>query len=100
MDRANIDRSSDASFDAFPQEWLDELKMTSALIYEIAGRFGSKVIIRIFDPRSLPGIFKAIRYQAFRHPTFVIGGKEKVVGNQKEMICQLISEKIRGMTIT
>jgi len=98
MARASIDRSSDTSFDAFPQEWLEELKMTSALIYDIAEQFGSKVIIRIFDPRTLPGIFKAIRYRAFKHPTYVIGGKEKVVGNQREKIWQVISDKTSGMT--
>lgn len=94
LSRANLDQSKGEQFDAFPPEWMDEFKQTSATILNISERFGSKVLLRIYDPRSFPGIFKAIRYRAFKHPTFIIGGKQKVVGHDEELINRYILDAI------
>lgn len=70
--------------------------MTSAIILNISERYGSKILIRIYDPRSFPGIFKALQYGAFQHPTFILGGKQKVIGNDELTLNRLISEIIEG----
>lgn len=66
--------------DELPPEWQADFHRLSALIFELADRYRDRVLIRVYDPRSLQGLWKAVRHGVRRYPTFVVGGREKVVG--------------------
>lgn len=75
MARANLDKAPhERALDEFPPEWQEDFRRLSALILDLAARYGDKILIRIWDPRSLQGLWKSIRYGVRRYPTFVVDG--------------------------
>ena len=79
--QARMDKAPDErGLDEYPPEWQVDFQRLSDMIFDFAGRYGDSVAIRIWDPRSLQGLFKAIRYGVYRYPTFVVDGQEKIVG--------------------
>lgn len=81
MARANLDQSPhERALDEFPPEWQEDFRRLSAWVLDLAARYGDRVSIRIWDPRSLQGLWKSIRYGVRRYPTFVVAGREKVCG--------------------
>ena len=81
MARADLGQAPpDRGLDEYPPEWRTDFQRLSALIYELADRYGDAVRIRIFDPRSWQGLIKALRHGVRRYPTFVVDGRAKIVG--------------------
>lgn len=81
MARANLDQSPhERGMEEYPPEWQEEFRKLSDFIIDLSVRYGDDVLIRIFDPRSLQGLWKSIRYGVHRYPTFIINGQEKVTG--------------------
>jgi len=81
MARANLDKAPhERGLEEYPPEWMEDFERLSAFILDIAGRYGENVLIRLWDPRSLQGMFKSIRYGVRRYPTFIFDGKKKITG--------------------
>jgi len=76
MDKAPHERD----LDEYPPEWQADYQRFSDVILDLSLRYGDSVMIRIWDPRSLQGLFKAIRYGGHRYPTFIVDRHKKVVG--------------------
>jgi len=76
MDKAPHERD----LDEYPPEWQADYQRFSDVILDLSLRYGDSVMIRIWDPRSLQGLFKAIRYGVHRYPTFIVDRHKKVVG--------------------
>jgi hypothetical protein len=51
-------------------DWITDLTM----------RYRDRVLVRLVDPRSPRGLWKALRYRAHRYPTFVVHGVHGVHG--------------------
>ncbi len=66
--------------DEYPPDWQAEFECFSDAIIDLSLRYADSIFIRIWDPRSLQGLFKAIRYGIHRYPSFIINGKKKIVG--------------------
>lgn len=66
--------------DEYPQDWQDDFKRLSTLIYSLADQFPDGVKIRIWDPRSLQGMWKSIRHGIRRYPTFLLDNRTKITG--------------------
>jgi len=66
--------------DEYPPEWQEEFRRLSSLIFTLAERYQNKVRIRIWDPRSLQGMLKSIRYGVRRYPTFIVNRHHKLTG--------------------
>ena len=80
MARANLDKApAERGLDEYPPEWQEDFHRLSDLVLDLAARHGDKVLIRIWDPRSLQGMWKSIRHGVRRYPTFVVAGR-KVAG--------------------
>ena len=91
MARAELDKAPrERALDEFPPEWQDDLRHLSALILDLAARYGDSVVIRIWDPRSLQGMWKSVRYGVRRYPTFVVAGHEKVTGQDVARLEQVL----------
>jgi hypothetical protein len=81
MARAQIEElPALGGIDEYPCEWQEDFGRLSDLVMELAHRYGDSVSIRIYDPRSLPGLLKAIRHRVHRYPTFIISQRDKVTG--------------------
>jgi hypothetical protein len=81
MASADLDRApSERALESFPPEWQPDLEHLQALLAELTARYAGRVLFRLYDPRSLPGLFKAIWHGARRYPTFIVDGGVKVNG--------------------
>jgi len=79
--QADLDRPpAERGLDEYPPEWQADFARLAAVVADLAARYGGRILIRLYDPRSLRGLFKAIRYGVHRYPAFVVAGHDKVVG--------------------
>ncbi len=89
--QANLGESpTERGLEEYPPEWQAEYRRLSALIISLAECYRDKISIRIWDPRSLQGLLKSIRYGVRRYPTFIINGKDKLSGWEGERLEQQI----------
>ena len=68
------------SRDELPPDWQLAIEQLLQLISELRERYGDRVSIRLVDPRSLQGLVSALRHRIRHYPTFIIAGREKVIG--------------------
>jgi len=81
MARANLDRSPhERGLEEYPPEWQEEFQRLSDVIMNLSDRYQDSLLIQIWDPRSLQGLLKSIRYWVRRYPTFIVEGRDKVTG--------------------
>jgi len=79
--RANLDKPPyDRGLDEYPPEWQEDFRRLSALIFDLAARYGDSISIQLFDPRSVKGLIKSIQYWVHHYPSIIVAGSEKVVG--------------------
>jgi len=70
----------------YPQEWQDDCRRLADWVYDLAGRYGDRILIKVLDPQSPAGILKSLRYRVRRYPTFIVDGKRKVVGWEQQQL--------------
>ena len=75
-----VQAPQERGLDEYPPEWQEEFRRLSSLIFTLADHYQNKVRIRIWDPRSLQGMLKSIRYGVRRYPTFIVNGRNKLTG--------------------
>ena len=93
MARANLDKAPhERGLEEYPSEWQEEFQRFSDLILDLSGRYADSLQIRIFDPRSLQGLRKAIRYGVRHYPTFIISEKRKITGWDKALLEQALQD--------
>ena len=80
-------------WDSYPEELKADFQRLSDWVFDLAHRYGERVRIKVIDPFSPEGFFKAIRHRVRRYPTFIIGGK-KYVGWGKDAVEALVQEAL------
>jgi hypothetical protein len=79
--QANLGQAPhERGLDEYPPEWQEEFKRLSATIFNLAEHYQDDVQIRIWDPRSLQGLWRSIRYGVRRYPTYIVNGRSKMTG--------------------
>ena len=87
MARANLDQAPhERGLDEYPPEWQEEFQRLSDVVMSLSNRFQDSILIQIWDPRSLQGLMKSIRYWVRRYPTFIVEGQNKVTGWDVEQL--------------
>lgn len=87
ISQANLDQAPhERALESFPPEWQAEYTRLSDLVLYLSQKFGNEVAIRLFDPRSLQGLMKSIRYGVHKYPTFLVEDHTKVVGLDAELL--------------
>ena len=74
----------------YPADWQADFHQLSDMVIDLAARYGESILIRIYDPRSLQGLIKSIRYGVRRYPTFIIAGRRKVSGLHAGQVTQAL----------
>lgn len=72
---------TDAQETSIPPELMQEYHALSDWIVQMTHRYRERIRFRVVDAASLEGVWKSLRYGVRRYPAFVIGGKEKLTGN-------------------
>lgn len=76
----------------YPPEWQEDFKRLASTIFALSDRYQEKVKIRIWDPRSLQGLWKSIKYGVRRYPTFIVNGHNKITGWDRDKLEQTVKE--------
>ena len=91
MARANLDQAPhERGLDEYPPEWQEEFQRLSDVVMGLSNRYQDSILIQIWDPRSLQGLMKSIRYWVRRYPSFIVEGQNKVTGWDVEQLEQYI----------
>lgn len=77
---------SQRTLDEYPQDWQDEYVRLTDWVFDLAERHGEEIAIRIIDPQSLQGFLKSLRYRIRRYPTWIVDGKVRVVGWDRQAL--------------
>lgn len=77
---------TERAVDEYPQEWQEEVQRLSDWVYELAGRYGDRILVRVIDPQSPEGLFKSLRHRVKNYPTWIVNGKVRVVGWDREAL--------------
>jgi len=93
MVRANLDKAPhERGLEEYPPEWQEEFQRLSDLVIDLSIRYGDSICIQLWDPRSLQGLMKSIRYWVRRYPTFIVQGQNKIMGwNVEQLERQIIA---------
>ncbi len=83
---------SQNEFDDYPKEILDETERLSFLLHYLKELYRHRLLIRLIDAKSLPGLYKSLRHWIRNYPTFIVEGKETYTGWDKDRIETLIDK--------
>lgn len=79
----------------YPPEWQEDFKRLSSLIFSLADSYQDRVQIKVWDPRSMQGMWKSIRHGVRRYPTFILNNHKKMTGWDKDQIEQYVKEAMK-----
>jgi hypothetical protein len=97
MAQANLGQApQERGLDEYPPEWKEEFQRLSTIIFTLADHFQEQVQIRIWDPRSLQGMLRSIRHGVRRYPTFIINGRNKIMGWDKDQLEQQLQAAVES----
>jgi hypothetical protein len=77
---------AERAMDDYPQEWQDDYQRLTDWIYHFADRYGDRIFIKVIDPQSPEGLLKSLRYWIRHYPTWVVNGKKRVVGWDRQAL--------------
>ncbi len=81
IDRAEIEAGEGSQpLESLPPELRREAQQLADLVSDLAARYGARIQIRIYDPRSIQGLALAMRHRVRSYPTFLVAGAQKVKG--------------------
>ncbi len=76
--------------DQYPQDWQKDCQLVSDWVYDLAGRYGERILIKVIDPQSPAGLLKSLRYRVRRYPTWLVEGGTRIVGWDREALDRAI----------
>ena len=80
------ERPGERALNEYPAEWQEEWRRLTEWVYDLAGRYGDRIVIKVIDPQSPEGLLKSLRYRVRRYPTWVVAGKTRVVGWDRDAL--------------
>jgi hypothetical protein len=75
---------------AFPAELLQDHARLSSWVEELSRSYGASIQIRVIDPQSGVGLYKCLRHRVRRYPAFIINGKTKHTGWDRDALDLLL----------
>jgi hypothetical protein len=77
---------SDRGLEEISPEISSDFRHLSELLLDLSARYGDRLLIRIYNPFSMLGLVRSLRFGVRRYPTFVVAGKTKVTGWQIDVL--------------
>jgi len=74
------------ALEGYPAEWQADYQRLLEWVTALSTRYGDRLTIKVIDPHSTAGLVKSLRYRVRRYPTFIVGGRVRIVGWQRESL--------------
>lgn len=68
------------AMEEYPPEWQKDARRLTDWVYDLAGRYGERILIKVIDPQSPGGLLQSLRYRVRRYPTWIVDGATRIVG--------------------
>jgi hypothetical protein len=88
------DKRDNQDLNEYPEDLKEDYLFLSGWIKELSQKYREKILIRITDAQSLQGVYKSIRYRAFRYPAFIINNRKKYAGKDKVQLDSLLRKEL------
>jgi hypothetical protein len=93
MEDAGIDqRVQQEELNSFPEEMWQDYARLSQMVRDLAGRYGAQLRITLIDPHTPMGLWKSIRHWVRGYPAFIVNGRAKYVGWNREALDSLLRQ--------
>ena len=84
-------RPMERALDEYPPDWQEDWQRLTQWVYDLIDRYGERIAIKVIDPQSPEGLLKSLRYRVRRYPTWVVDGRTRVVGWDREALDAALS---------
>jgi len=79
---------------ALPADLQAEYAAISDWALQAFDRYGNRLTVKVIDAASIEGLFKAVRHRTRRFPSFIIDGRERIVGFDRERLDSLLADRL------
>jgi hypothetical protein len=83
----------------YPKDLREELRQLSDWIQEVIRLYKHRIRIRIIDAKSLPGIYKSLRYRFHKYPAFIVNREDVMAGWDREKLYDILDAHIQRALI-
>ncbi len=91
---------AERALDEYPPEWQEEIHRLTDWVYDLAGRYGDRIVIKVIDPQSPEGLFKSLRHRVRHYPTWIVDGKVRIVGWKRQALEDALARSEEQATCT
>ena len=96
FDEAGLQKEFDENLlEGYPRDLREEYAQLSDWTRELTGLYKHRLLIKVIDAHSPVGMVKCLRHWIRKYPTFIINGKETLVGWDKSKLEGLIDKHIQ-----
>jgi hypothetical protein len=97
FDRAGIGQQvHQEELEQYPKEVRQEAARLTDWLLDLSHHYGDLIHIRVIDPQSPEGLLKSVRYGVRKYPTFIVEGREKVVGWDQATLDAILQARLAG----
>jgi hypothetical protein len=80
----------------YPSDLLEDERRLAYWVWDLCDRYGDRLLIRVIDPQSGLGFYKCLRHWVRRYPAFIIGGRKRYVGWDREELEAVLQETMES----
>ena len=77
-----------------PPDLQREYAAISDWVLDARERYGDRLSVRIVDAASVEGLVKALRHRTRRFPAFILDGRERIVGFDRERLDAALAQRL------
>ena len=82
--------------DQYPKDVKQEAARLANWLLDLAHHYGDQIHIRVIDPQSPEGLFKSVHYWVRKYPTFIVDGRQKVIGWDQAALDAILQARLAG----
>jgi hypothetical protein len=79
---------------ALPADLQAEYAAISDWALHAFDRYGNRLTVKVIDAASIEGLYKAVRHRTRRFPSFIIDGRERIVGFDRQRLDSLLADRL------
>jgi hypothetical protein len=79
---------------ALPADLQAEYAAISDWALQAFDRYGDRLTVKVVDAASIEGLYKAVRHRARRFPSFIIDGRERIIGFDRERLDNMLADRL------
>ena len=80
----------------YPGDLLEDERRLADWVWELCDCYGDRLLIWVIDPQSGLGFYKCLRHRVRRYPAFIIEGRKRYVGWDRQELDAALKEAMES----